>query len=162
KRSSMRTFRTLRVQLGRWWGRGQWLLIPLAVFSLTESILRDTFDRIPNWYGAAQWAASEGRVDVVFSGSSRVAAAVDGASFAREVFLRTGHCPRILNLGRGYSTEAEHYLGLRNLFASHPQSLQGAVVFVEAGGGLPSDISSGVRAPARWDGSWVHSAQPWL
>jgi len=158
----MRNAGTLLALMGRWWGWGQWLVIPLAVFWLTESAFRSTFDRVPLWYGAAQWAASEGRVDVVFIGSSRVSAAVSVTSFAREVFVRTGQCPRGLNLGQGYSTDPEHYLGLRNLFTSHPESLRGVVVFVEAAGGLPSSNGSEVLGLARWDTSWVHSAQPWL
>jgi len=151
----MRNAGALLALVGRWWGWGQWLLIPLAVFWLTESAFRSAFDRVPLWYGAAEWAASEGRVDVVFIGSSRVSAAVNVTSFAREVFVRTGQCPRGLNLGQGYSTDPEHYLGLRNLLTSHPESLQGVVVFVEAAGGLPSSNGG-------WDTSWVHSAQPWL
>lgn len=146
----------------RWWGWGQWFVIPLAVFVFTEVILRNTFDRFPTWYGAAQWAASDARVDVVFIGSSRTAAAVNVESFATDVFAITGRCPRGLNLGRPYSTDAEHYLGLRNLFTSHPESLQGVTVFVEAPGGLPSNNGSGLPTLERWRTSWVHSMQPWL
>lgn len=138
----------------RLWEWGQWLVIPLVVFTLAEGIVRATFDSVPRWYAAAQRVIAQGRVDAVFIGSSRIAAAVHVPSFEKEIFALTGWCPRALNLGQGYSTYAEHFLGLRNLFASHLASLQGVTVFVEAAGGMPS--------LSRWDESWVSPQQPWM
>lgn len=131
----------------------QWLLVPLVVLAVTELGLRTVFDR-PRWYAGARQLASEQSIDLVFVGSSRTGAAVHVPTFAQEVSTLTGRCPRALNLARGFSTEVEHYLGLRNLFAAHPASLRGVTVFVEAAGGLPG--------AGRWDQPWAHAAQPWL
>ena len=89
-----------------WWAWGQWLVIPLLVFGLVEAVVRGTLENVPGWYLAAEREAGQARVNVIFIGSSRVGAAVHVPSFEREVFSLTGHCPRALNLGRGYSTDA--------------------------------------------------------
>jgi len=137
-----------------WWGWAQWIIIPMLVFLSTEYALRRTFVVVPRWYSAAEQAAARGRVDVVFIGSSRVIAAVDVPSFNRAVFAMTGYCLRALNLARGYSTDAQHYLGLRNLLTSYSASLEGLTVFIEAPGGLPTGSS--------WDDAWIASPQPAL
>jgi hypothetical protein len=137
-----------------WWAWAQWLIIPMLVFLSTEYAIRGTFVVVPRWYAAAEDIATRGRVDVVFIGSSRVIAAIDTASFDSAIFTLTGHCLRSLNLGRGYSTEAEHYLGLRNLLTSSSAHLEGMTVFIEAPGGLPTGST--------WDDAWVLPPQPAL
>jgi len=137
-----------------WRAWGQWVIIPLAIFALTEGMAQAIFDRVPRWYSAALQAAAQGHVDVVFIGSSRVLAAVHAPTFKREVYALTGLCPRTLNLGMGNSSDAEHYLGLRKLFASYPDNLEGVVVFIEAPAGLPS--------LSRWTGLWTDRYATWM
>jgi hypothetical protein len=138
----------------RWWAWGQWVVIPLVMFGMAELLVRHAIDHRPRWYGAAEQAVAAGLVDVIFVGSSRVRAAVHVPTFEEEVLALGGSCVRTLNLGRGYSTAAEHYLGLRNLFATHPEHLPAVTVFVE--------IPSAPLGPAHWSDSWSHEEQPWM
>ncbi len=138
----------------RWWAWGQWMVIPIVVFAMAELLVRTTVDRHPRWYGAAQQAVADGPVDVIFVGSSRVEAAVYVPVFEAELMAASGSCVRALNLGRGYSTAAEHYLGLRNLFAAHPGQLSRVTVFVE----MPNAFGG----PSLWSDSWTHDRQPWM
>jgi hypothetical protein len=128
----------------------RWLL-PILVLLLCEALAKTTTDRVPRWYGAAERIAEERRIDAIFVGSSRVQSAIPTDVFNRSVDARTGESPVALNLGRGYSTIVEHYLGLRNLVLSHPDHLHGVTVFIEAPGG--------VSFPDRWDGEWTDPAQ---
>ena len=82
----------------------------------------------------------------LFAGSSRVAAAID-----EDAWGAAAKGPGV-NLGRGFSTLQEHYLGLRNLFAKYPQRLRGAYVFIEAPRGMPSVET--------WQDTWVHPDSP--
>src|SRR5262249_22993251 len=102
------------------WGWVSWIVLPILVLGLVEALVRTTTDRMPLWYGAAERVAERDRVDVIFVGSSRVLAAVLTDAFSETVALQTGYRPRTLNLGRGYTTLIEHYLGLRNLLLTHP------------------------------------------
>ena len=61
---------------------------------------------------------------------------------------------RPLNIGRGYTTLAEHDLVLRSLYEQCASSMEGATVFIEAAAGLP-DFST-------FNDSWVHPDEPWL
>jgi hypothetical protein len=140
--------------LKKWWARTQWIVIPIAVFSLVEVAVRYEFDETPLWYAAAAPVAAAGRIDVIFTGSSRVREGVYTPAFDAEIYRSTASCPRTLNLARGYTTAAEHYLGLRNLFAQHPASVDGLTVFIEAPGGLP--------AFETWDDPWANESQLWL
>src|SRR5262245_14104188 len=133
----------------------QWLMLPLAVLALTEAFVRHTSDRVPSWYGAADRLAAIRPVQAVFVGSSRVQAAILPSAFERALGERGRPGTAALNLARGYTTDAEHYLGLRNLLAAHPDRLRGITVFAEAPGGLPW--------PTRWDNApWAMAAQPWM
>jgi hypothetical protein len=136
------------------WTSWQWLVIPAIVLVIVELWVRHTFDEIPVWYSAADKVAAADHIDVAFIGSSRVREGVYVPTFNKEVFEITGQCLVAVNLGLGYSTAAEHYLGLRNLFTSHPQNLKGMTVFIEAPAGLPTQ--------ERWDGRWMDASQPQL
>ncbi len=137
------------------WRRAQWLVVPLLVLGLAEWFVRQTADRVPTWYGAAQRLTTQGPIGVVFVGSSRVQAAVLPADFATELGGTALAGRQVLNLARGYSTDAEHYLGLRNLLRQHPAALHGVQVFAEAPGGLPFRTT--------WqDDGWGHVQQPWM
>jgi len=130
------------------WDWVLWIVLPILVFGLVEALVRTTTDRIPLWYGAAERVAERDRVDVIFVGSSRVLAAIPTEAFSETVALRTGYRPRTLNLGRGYTTLIEHYLGLRNLLLTHPRSVKGVTVFIEAPGGL--------GFADHWHDAWVN------
>jgi len=135
-------------------GWSLWIVLPLLVFGIAESLVRGTADRVPTWYGAAARLAERGPLDVLFTGSSRIQAAILSDVFADTVARGAEHRLHVLNLGRGNSTGIQHYLGLRNLIRSHPQSLRGVTVFAEAVGGLPF--------PETWSTPWGMAEQPWM
>ena len=141
-------------RIPKWWSRTQWIVIPTVVLLLIEVGVRYKFDETPLWYGAAARAAAAAPVDVIFVGSSRVREGVYVPVFESEVFRAAGSCPRAINLARGYTTAAEHYLGLRNLFAAYPESMEGVTVFIEAPGGLPPFET--------WKEPWANASQVWL
>lgn len=133
----------------------QWMILPFLVLGLAEAFVRHTADRVPSWYEAADRLGSMRSVQALFVGSSRVQAAILPSAFEQVLAERGRHGITALNLGRGYSTDAEHYLGLRNLLAAHPDTLRGVTVFAEAPGGLPW--------ATRWDNvPWAMAAQPWM
>jgi hypothetical protein len=130
-------------------------VIPALVLGLAEACVRRTADRLPLWYGAADALAAQDRVDALFVGSSRVEAAVVPETFEAVVLARTGRPLRTLNMGRGRSTDFEHYLGLRNLLERHPTAFSGLRVFWEAPGGVPVAGRYGIDP-------WATTEQPWL
>ena len=144
-----------RARIRVWLRRAQWVVLPLLVLGLAEAFVRATADRVPSWYGAADWLAQREPVKAIFVGSSRVQAAILPSAFER-VLAETGRPQGIaLNLGRGYTTDSQHYLGLRNLLAKRPEALRGVTVFAEAPGGIPYE--------SRWQTTpWAMAAQPWL
>jgi hypothetical protein len=135
--------------------RAQWLVLPLLVLGLAEACVRLTADRVPTWYGAAERLAATRPVQVLFVGSSRVQAAILPVAFEQVLAERGRPGLAVLNLGRGYSTDPEHYLGLRNLLAAHSDTLRGVTVFAEAPGGAPF--------ATRWETvQWAMAEQPWM
>jgi hypothetical protein len=122
-----------------------WLAIPAVTFGLAEAYVRTTVDRVPQWYRAAERIAAQEPVRALFVGSSRVQAAIVPRAFEEAVAARGEGRRRSLNLARGHTTDAEHYLGLRRVLAGDPAHLRGVVVFVEAPGGLA------------WGSSWSKS-----
>ena len=128
------------------------VLLPLAGIELALRI--GVLHRPTNWYDPILTAACADKVDFVFAGSSRVAAAIHAEAFAREVSQQIGVPVRPLNIGRGYTTLAEHDLVLRSLYEQCASSMEGATVFIEAAAGLP-DFST-------FNDSWVHPDEPWL
>src|SRR6516165_982794 len=79
------------------WDWAQWIVLPILVLGLIETLVRTTTDRIPLWYGAAERVAERDQVNVIFVGSSRVLAAIPTEVFSATVALRTGYRPRTLN-----------------------------------------------------------------
>lgn len=111
--------------------RRQWVLVPLLVLLTVEILLRRSDIPEAQWYSRAQVIAARGRVDFLFVGTSKVAAALVEQCFDRDL-QAVLHRPVVsINLGRGYSTPQQHYLGLRNLFQRYPQSLHGVTVLLE-------------------------------
>lgn len=139
----------------RFWARAQWLVLPLVVLCGAEWFVRRTADHVPTWYAAAQHVAWERPIGAVFIGSSRVQAAVVPEAFARALDGRRFKDAAVLNLARGYSTDVQHFVGLRNLIQAYPASLRGVQVFAEAPGGLP--FCTHWRTSA-----WAHPLQPWM
>jgi hypothetical protein len=133
----------------------QWLLIPGLTLGLAEAWVRTTVDRVPTWYRAAVQVAREEPLRAVFMGSSRVQASITPRAFDDALVARGQGGGRSLNLGRGHTTDSEHYFGLRRLLAAHPAHVQGLVVFAEAPSGLPGQ--------SRWHASpWAFEEQPGL
>jgi hypothetical protein len=141
-----------------WLLRLQWLVIPVLLFVVLES-------RVRQWAAANKWNASfwsvkersqraNPPVKYYFLGSSRVAAAVDEKAFEAEMGRQLGHPVQALNLGAGYSCLAQDYLYLRNLLRQHPDDLRDSVVFLEAFGGMPE--------PGEWNGRWFQEGWPEL
>jgi hypothetical protein len=131
-----------------------WAAVPLAILGVVEAVVRQSVDAIPRWYGAAQRHAERERIDVLFVGSSRVAAAVHVPTFRQAVHALSGRCPQVLNLARGYATITQHALGIRNLVTDHPDRLHGVTVFIEA--------TNGVGRAEDWTSPWFSREQPWL
>jgi len=125
-------------------GRLLLFLLPLAA---GEAALR-LHPGTPTWYAAE---AEEVRslpaatAEVVFVGSSRVAAAVDAPGFAERCGEALGRPMHGVNAGRGSSTAAMHALGLRAMWSAG--DLRGAVVLIEAAGGV-AGITPG------WSDAW--------
>ncbi len=139
----------------RAWALAQWLVVPCLVLGAAELAARHSPAGVPRWYAAADALAAREPLDVLFIGSSRVEAAVDVEAFEAAVWRRSGRRVRALNLGRGYSTDAAHFFGVRNLLERHPERLRGLDVFAEAPGGLPF--------PTYWRHTpWAQPEQPFL
>lgn len=141
-----RTTRALRILA--------WLTLPVLLIAGAERLVRRTVDRVPLWYPAAEVVSAKHRIDVVFIGSSRVAAAVYAPAFEQEAKAALGRKVRALNLGRGATHAPHHYFGLRNLLTSHPESFRGVDVLVEA--------SSGWEVAVPWKDRWARGRQPAL
>ncbi|HET9317462.1 MAG TPA: hypothetical protein VFQ51_17855, partial [Vicinamibacteria bacterium] len=124
-----------------------------ALFGGLEAYARATVARVPSWYRAAERIAAREPVGAVFFGSSRTQAAVVPRAFDAALAARGAPRARSLNLGRGYTTDAEHYLGLRRLLSANPDHVRGMVVFAELGTTVPW--------PSRWDAhAWAFEQAP--
>ncbi|MGI8990755.1 MAG: hypothetical protein ACR2I2_14415, partial [Bryobacteraceae bacterium] len=114
----------------------------LAMFILlgstvTEIAFRAALGKRTAWYNAAIETANEAPVDYIFAGSSRVAASIDENRFAQYMGGRLGRKVNAINMGMGFGSLADHYFGLRKLFASNPRNPRDVTVFIEAPLGLP-------------------------
>jgi hypothetical protein len=96
------------------------------------------------WFRSVGPTAGGDTLEILFVGSSRVAASVDPATFDSVGTLIAGRPVRAINLGMGYSTLHEIYFGLRSL--AHEGKLKDRLVYLEAPGGLPRHM--------RWDDPW--------
>ena len=100
-----------------------------------------------SFYRGAARSVEAKKVDAIFVGSSRVAASIDA-----KYFTKISKFNNVLNLGQGFSTIHEHYLGLRNLFAAYPNKMKGVTIFLEAPASLPDWRT--------WDDEWFFIEQP--
>ncbi len=115
-------------------------------------VAKEQFDR-PFWYAQAAERLRHERLDVLVVGSSRIAYAVTEDALATDVGARLGRPATVIDLGRGYSTWAEHALGVQRLIEAAPDSLRGAILLIEAPTG---------RVPLGSWGQWYHSFSPGL
>ncbi len=139
----------------RWLHYGQWLLIPLLVFMAAELGARQLAGlRTRRSYPELLAAPPTVQLDAVFVGSSRVAAAVASDAFDAQMADVRGAPFHSLNQGQGHTNLHQHVLGLRQLFAQHPERFAGCTLFLEAPGGLVG--------PVGWQGQWFNAARPEL
>lgn len=117
--------------------RGQWLVIPLLILLLAESVLRKVEAAHPLWYERAEAIAGKSRVDFAFIGSSKAAAAFVEGDFNEEMAAQLKRRVVSVNLGRGFSSPHLHYLGLRHLLRRRPRSWKGVTLFIEALADVP-------------------------
>jgi hypothetical protein len=103
----------------------------------------------PAWYLGAPARAQNKHVDAIFVGSSRVGAAINDTLFGTLMSSALHRDVLVMNMGKGYSTAAEHYFGLRDIIQADTAHFRGCTVFVEAPDGIPD--------AARWTDTWVHS-----
>jgi hypothetical protein len=148
-------------------------VVAVALFvAVAEGMTRWVLPRVgpgmidlEDFYAPAQRVAARGPLTHITVGSSRVASAIRAdtlQTILRAAALRgegdaPGRAPEdvhAVNAGKGYATLHLHYLGLRNLIAEHPESLEGVTVFVEAPAGLAIYNT--------WDSGWVGENWPTL
>lgn len=138
-----------------WLHYGQWLLIPLLVLAGAELGARQLASlRTRRSYPELLEAPPPQRLDAIFIGSSRVAAAIDGDAFDRVLSAERGTPFHSLNQGQGHTNLQQHVLGLRLLFRQHPERFEGCTLFFEAPGSL--------AGPGGWQGQWFHDGRPEL
>lgn len=122
-------------------------VVVLIMLAILELIARLQLAHRHSFWSAVD--SSNKPIDVLFLGSSRVAAAIDTQAFEAAVPGRRLH---VVNAGTGYATPAEFHLALRNTFREHPDRLRNAVIFIEAPCGMPDS--------AAWSDPWQHPARP--
>ena len=122
--------------------RIQWVVIPLCFALIVESAVRKRIDSHWGWYESTT-ADSVDSFGAIFIGTSRVGASIDVTSFAAASGIDSPL--RVLNMGRGYSTLIQHWLGLRNMVDANPNCLRGTTVFLEAPTGVPDHSTSSAR-----------------
>ena len=87
----------------------------------------------------------------LFAGTSRVGSGVNVLQFAdAQPPLAPGDQRQVFNMGHGFSTIISHAIGLRHM--AEAGLLRGAVVFVEAPGGVPDEST--------WNGRWYFREAP--
>ena len=122
-----------------------------------RTVLNPLFDgtnRLEDFYLNADREAANGPVDVVFVGSSRVAASIAPEVVGGYLSDSLGTRVKVISAGKGYSTLMLHYFGLQRLYRDHPDNMQGALVLIEAPGGVPVYLE--------WSDKWVTDTWPTL
>lgn len=120
-------------------------IVPALLFVILEIHARTSEAHF--WFDGAATKIAENRVDFIFIGSSRVAAAVDADEFSTSLSKATHKSYRALNLGMGYSTAAEYYFGLKKLLRRNQYCLRDTTVLIEAPFGLPASDT--------WEDDWL-------
>src|SRR5690606_9929792 len=111
---------------------------------------------LEDFYQPEERIAARGPITHLAVGTSQVGAAVDPDTL--QALLRAaapeGTPIRVVNAAKGYSTQMQHYLGVRNLIARYPASMEGVVVFLEA----PEGVAD-YQTP---EDHWTHEKWPSL
>ena len=134
----------------------QWVAIPLIIMVTLEYALRKSDINAPLWYSRADVIASRAKIDFLFIGSSKMAAAVNEEIFDYLISAHFGRRILSLNLGQAYSSAQMHYLGLRNLMQKYPTSFDHVTLFIEARADFPYSLFH-----TNWKSKWFRK-QPQL
>lgn len=133
-------------------------LCKLLMFLLIPLVVAEVFSRVAfrsDWYEGRWYNAKASEVKnapdaVILVGSSRTAS-MDNERLQEELQKESGKPVKVFNMGMGYSTMVEHYLGLRKL-AQERGNLNGVRVVLESSNGFPSE--------QRWHDDWVQPESP--
>ena len=107
----------------------------------------------PVWYARAMARLPLEHPDVLVLGSSRAAYAVAEQRLAANLTSRLGRPVVVVDLGMGYTTWAEHALGMARLAETAPDRVRGTIVLLEAPTG---------RVPLGSWAQWYHPFSPGL
>ena len=135
-------------------------LLRLLLFAILPAVVLEGAARlwlrpeITPWYIAVSEQQNSPPMDVLFAGSSRVAAAVDAKAFGDAMEAALGHRVRVENFGRGTTTLIEHYFGLREMWRTPRATAPDCTVFVESPAGVPLLDA--------WDSDWYMTPSPHL
>jgi hypothetical protein len=127
------------------------LLFILGPFLVFEPVVRlvhkNMFQRFEN-------QLSQGPVNLILVGSSRVAASIDADTLSSDLSNRFKKPITVANLGRGYSTPQDKFLAFKALFAKYSSHLQNTWLLIEAPQGIPDW--------ATWNSPWAVQQEPGL
>ncbi|MGE5340928.1 MAG: hypothetical protein ACM3SY_05535 [Candidatus Omnitrophota bacterium] len=138
----------------------QWVVIPFLLLAVANYGVRHLVPTGPAWYEQAEINARnqpDHMPDVIFIGSSRVAAAINNEAFDRRMSQLTGRKIVSLNFGQGYSTIQEHYLGMRNLLKRYSKPYKPFTVLIEAPGEMVN-----IKYYKRWTDDWINNGETQL
>ncbi len=127
-----------------------YILIPLLLFGGAELFFRQ-WKIYGDDYGLPYLAENpeEQNFDVLFLGSSRVAASINTEVF-EDVLARTSSTyddPKVLNYGFGYTTMFQYYATIKRMAENNEDAFKGKYVFLEAPAGIPF---------------WNKTSDPWI
>ena len=136
----------------RWWPTAAWYFAAIAVaLAVGEIGVRLSAFTPAQWYPQVVAQLGGAPVRFLFAGSSRVGAGVNVLQFAdAQPQVAPGERGPVYNMGHGFSTVIAHAIGLRTM--ADDGLLRGAVVFVEAPGGIPDETT--------WGGRWYYREAP--
>lgn len=135
-----------------WWRASAWYAVAIAGALVAGEIgVRVSAFTPAQWYPQVTRQLDAAPARYMFVGSSRVGAGVAVIAFAEaQPPAPSGGIGPVFNMGHGFSTVISHAIGLRRM--AERGLLRGAVVFVEAGGGIP-DTST-------WRDRWYYREAP--
>lgn len=129
------------------------IIIPLSLLLVFNYSLSNWKHINNSWYNGLNKFINESKeLNILFIGSSRVAAAVDEYHFKELYQNKFKQSIEVYNLGKGFSTIKQNYFLLRNLLEIHPNKLKNLTVFLEAPDGIPELVDV--------EDKWFHHEQP--
>ena len=111
--------------------------------------------QFPGWFYDIDRTLRDGRLDYLFIGSSRVAAAIDIDAFQDQLKLLEGRETSADTLARGNISLVHTVLALERLSVEHPGRLAGTVLLFEIPGGLPPVFGTWNGTARGWDTAWA-------